>query len=382
MNRIARSVPRPRVGVEILVLLLLAGSEIAVGYWFYAGQKRAIELDVHEHLREITQLKVSEIAAWRAERLGDANVARTILRLLPGTQQEIEGGDNPKTKRELSQALDSIRQNYQYANVVVMDASGKIRLISGQLLGPPRVYEQLAREASGSESMVIREFPPGAGVSKPHFVLAAGLTNPLGKHVGTLLLGVDPAIYLYPVVLHWPSPTRTGQVVLLRRDKNDAIFLSDLEGVPGAIMKLRRSFTSRSALSVRTVLGETQVDGRISNGELVEGAGRQVPGSDWFVLATIHADEAYQPLAQVRTGLWIVGGLLLLVFAAGIEAIRRRQLSKFYRQQYQTEVEKQALLGHYDYVAVIGVRPFNLPARPGLVPVLAAPRFKLFRLGG
>jgi hypothetical protein len=41
-----------------------------------------------------------------------------------------------------------------------------------------------------------------------------------------------------------------------------------------------------------------------------------------------------------------------------------------------------SLLGHYDYVAVIGVRPFDLPARPGLVPVLAAPRFKLLRLGG
>jgi len=41
-----------------------------------------------------------------------------------------------------------------------------------------------------------------------------------------------------------------------------------------------------------------------------------------------------------------------------------------------------ALLDHYDYVAVIGVRPFDLPARAALVPVLSAPRFKLLRLGG
>jgi hypothetical protein len=41
-----------------------------------------------------------------------------------------------------------------------------------------------------------------------------------------------------------------------------------------------------------------------------------------------------------------------------------------------------SLLGHYDYVAVIGVRPFDLPARPGLATVLSAPRFKLLRIGG
>ncbi|HUB95894.1 MAG TPA: hypothetical protein VL993_08255, partial [Stellaceae bacterium] len=40
------------------------------------------------------------------------------------------------------------------------------------------------------------------------------------------------------------------------------------------------------------------------------------------------------------------------------------------------------LLAHYDYVAVAGVRPFDVVPRPGLVPVFETPRFKLFRLGG
>lgn len=91
MNRFATSVPRPRVGIEILVLLLLAASLAAFGYWFYIGQKHAIELDVHAHLSEITQLKASEIAAWKAERFGDAQVAQTIVRQYPAAQQELLG---------------------------------------------------------------------------------------------------------------------------------------------------------------------------------------------------------------------------------------------------------------------------------------------------
>ncbi|HTR38579.1 MAG TPA: response regulator [Bryobacteraceae bacterium] len=351
MTRTGRfAAPAPRIGFEILVLLLLAACEVAFGYWFYVGQKRAIELNVHEHLREVTELKVSEIAAWRAERLGDAQLAQTIVRQYPAAQQLLLSKSNPAISKELSVWLDSLRRSYDYASVALTSLGGKFYLVSGQLLGPSEAYAEFARKTAESGGIEIREFPRVAAPDKPHFVLAAGLTDQQGRHIGALLMGIDPAAYLYPVVLHWPSPTRTGQVVLLQRDQTGAIFLSELEGVPGAAMKLHRDLANKSSISVRAVLGETAVDGRIGTGEKVEGAARQVPGSNWFVLATMHADEAYERLGQISTGLGIVGALLLLLSAAGIEVIRRRQLSNFYRQQYQAEIEKKALLGHYDYM--------------------------------
>src|SRR5579871_472864 len=350
MSRNTRSTPGLRVGVEILVLLSLAASVFVFGYWLYAEQRRAIEQDVHEHLREVTELKASEVASWRDERFGDAQVARTLVRLLPGLKRELQGQSDPETERELSGWLDSIRQNYRYANVSLADSTGKLRLISGQLLGSAEAYQNLASEVSRGDSITLREFPPSTSQDKAHFVLAAGLATANGQHIGALLFGIDPAVYLYPVVLRWPSPSRTGQVLLLRRDRSSALFLSNADGIPGAAMKVRREFTDRASVSARAVQGHAEVDGRIGSGVEVEGAARQVPGSDWFVLATLHADEAYQRLGQIRTGLWLVGTLLVLLSAAGIEVIRRRQLSKFYRQQYIAEIERKALLGHYDYL--------------------------------
>jgi hypothetical protein len=43
---------------------------------------------------------------------------------------------------------------------------------------------------------------------------------------------------------------------------------------------------------------------------------------------------------------------------------------------------ERALLRRYDYIAFAGARPFTLADSAGLVPVFAAPRFRLYRVGG
>ena len=46
------------------------------------------------------------------------------------------------------------------------------------------------------------------------------------------------------------------------------------------------------------------------------------------------------------------------------------------------DLAESATLGRYDFVVFVGVKPFVLPDSTGLQPVFAAPRWKLYRLGG
>lgn len=346
---------RHQIRAEILVMGALAAAIAAIGCWFYQLQKHDIEQDVHRHLHEVVALKISEIAQWRKERLGDARVAAVAASLSSDVIRGLAGAENARAHPNVLPWLDSIRRNYGYTSVSITDKDGNIRALSGQLAGLADTYRALARETAESGEAVIREFPPGNGILKPHFALAAGIITPGGNRIGALLVGIDPGVYLYPKVLRWPTPSRTGQVILLRRDRGGVLFLSALEGVPGSPMSLRRSLSNRESISVRAALGETEVDGTIgaANGhpEQVEGAAGQVPGSDWFVLANMHADEAYGRLAQIRRAIWIFGSMLLLLSCTGVEVIRRRQQSKLYRRLYETEVEKQALRGQYDFLA-------------------------------
>jgi len=353
-NRLTSAVPRLHVRIELIAISLLAVAIASFGYVFYNFQRDGIEQEVHQHLREVVTLKVAEISAWRSERLGDARVAAILAGVTDEAALELENRGNGRASEALLRWLDAIRGNYGYASVALADATGSLHLVSGVLPGPPEAYRAVAREATLSGSPAFHEMAPVNGISKPHIVLTTGLVSRRGTQIGALLLVIDPAVYLYPSVLRWPVPTRTGQVILIQRNRDDVVFLSNLEGVPGSAMTLRRSLSNRTSISVRAAMGETEVDGTIggANGpaEQVEGAARRVPDSNWFVLANMHSDEAYERLPQIRRAILLMGGMFLLLVTASIEILRRRQQSKFYLRLYEAELEKQALRGHYDFL--------------------------------
>ena len=46
----------------------------AGGYWLYRHETQAIRSEKQSELKAIAELKASQIAAWRSERVGDARV--------------------------------------------------------------------------------------------------------------------------------------------------------------------------------------------------------------------------------------------------------------------------------------------------------------------
>jgi len=75
-----------------------------------------------------------------------------------------------------------------------------------------------------------------------------------------------------------------------------------------------------------------------------------VPESTWIIIAKADAEEVYAP---VRERLWIVLiiiVLLIVVAGAGVGVVWRNQQAKFYRKQYESELEKLALVRHFEYL--------------------------------
>ncbi len=337
--------------IHFVVLLTLAAAIAFAAYHFYTAQKRVIELEVREQLTDVAGLKSNQVAAWRLERMGDASVAVADTRLMPDAQQVLGSQDNPAARERLRMWMDAMRANYQYSNIVLTDSSGKIRLVSGQLLGTPEFYQDLAKEAAAAHGVVFRDRPRDRRVFMPHFTLGVALKSADGATIGTITLGIDPWISLYPAILKWPTSSRTGEAVLVRRDGDQILYLSELRGEFDSVMELRDSLADGMSPVVRAVVGqEGFADGIDIAGDAVLVSARRVPGSDWFAVAKIDKAEAYAPLRESRTLILTIGGLLALMCAAGVGLMWRHQVSTSYRQQYEAEQERRALLGHYDYL--------------------------------
>jgi two-component system, cell cycle sensor histidine kinase and response regulator CckA len=108
-------------------------------------------------------------------------------------------------------------------------------------------------------------------------------------------------VSLYPAILKWPTASRTGEAVLLRRDRDQILYLSELRGEFDSVMELRDPLTNRASPVVRAVLGQDGIAEGIGNtGATVLVSARRVLGSDWFVVAKIDEAEAYAPLQPSR----------------------------------------------------------------------------------
>ncbi|MCX5648914.1 MAG: diguanylate cyclase, partial [Planctomycetota bacterium] len=155
------------------------------------------------------------------------------------------------------------------------------------------------------------------------------------RPLGVLVLRIDPATHLYPDISRWPTPSRTAETLLVRRDGNDALFLNDLRFRKNAALNLRVSLEEGKDLPVvKAAMGEEGiVEGTDYRGEPVIAAVRAVPDSPWFLVGRMDAAEVYAP---VREQLWVTAvavGVLVLGTGAGIGLVWRQQSVRFYRER-------------------------------------------------
>jgi PAS domain S-box-containing protein len=77
---------------------------------------------------------------------------------------------------------------------------------------------------------------------------------------------------------------------------------------------------------------------------------RKIPGTSWYLIAKVDQDEIYAPIRE--HAIWaLMLSVIFILSAGGILAfLWRNQAARFYRKQYEDEVERQALLKHFEYL--------------------------------
>jgi len=354
MNRRTAPVSAPRARIHVAVFLALLATIAVVGRAAYSTLKGQFDVDLRQQIEEVADLKAKQVAAWRTERLGDAAVAVAGAQLMPAVPDVLRGSATPTTTQQLSSWLAAIRLQYQYETIVLVDGAGRIRVATGDLLATPERYAALAAEALQSDRIVFRDLPKDGSVSKSHLTLAVRIVGNDGKPEGAIVLGIDPSIPRYRLILTWPSDSASGEIVLARRDGDNALYLSAPRRQPGSAMTLRDNLSNHESPVARAALGIEAASAGVLSGTNVMAASKRVPESDWLVIAALDRDEAYAPLRQTLVRLLQVGGLLALVCGVGIALIWRYQRATFARQRVEAERERRALVGHYEFLSRFG----------------------------
>jgi len=171
--------------------------------------------------------------------------------------------------------------------------------------------------------------------------------------VGAVIYQINPHYFLYPILHSWPNPSKTAEVVMVRRQINGKgiVFLSELRHWQGPHLGLVKSLAETQLPSVKAVLGkEGIVRGIDYRGVPVLAANRIIPDSPWYLTAKIDIAEINAPL---RRWLYLIPSLTIAMMAAaglGVALIWRNRDVQLYRQQYEAELERRSLSQRYEYL--------------------------------
>jgi PAS domain S-box-containing protein len=341
-----RSSSSPRVPYQLLALFVVLATAIGVmAYWSHIEQKNTVERDVRNQLLTIADIKVRELSEWRSMQLGQA---RAILadRMALTVIQRVLAGDASASERAAAYVwMDALAKNLHYANVLLLDRQGKQVLTVGQRFGSDEHLRQIAEEMLQGGDVVLRDFHRDTPSGPVHLGLNLALRlAPDAAVFGMLTLGIDPETYLYPLLETWPAASSSGETVLVRRDGEEAVFLSPLRGRKDSSVSFRIPMNRTDVLAVEAVGGkEGNIRALDFDGVPLVGAVRRVPDTPWYLIAKMEEGEVQAPVRRHSLMLCLGAVLLILAVGAFIVLWWRHQQLEFYRERYQAEVERRAV---------------------------------------
>jgi PAS domain S-box-containing protein len=320
-----------------LGLLALGGA----GAWFYFAQRRYLEQTASANLLTVAQNKLDQILAWRAERLGDAALlqddpffVRAVERRLAGRQPDIADVILTRLRRSQIHSGYDDERLVDRAGRVVLAASGHLGVLDPDEAGALREAFRDRRPTMGDVYVSPGDSIPHLVVVAPLFASNAWATEPLGAVVHT----ADPRRSLFRLVESWPSPSPSAEAVLVRRDADSVLFLSERRFQTSPAPPGRISLSRKDLPAVMAVLGTEGVVRTVDyRGVKVLAVLRAVPGTSWFLVAKVDEAEA---LAVWRLGATLVFVLVVaavLVAGATAAGIWQRNAKAHYRRLYEAE---------------------------------------------
>lgn len=323
----------------LTLLAMLAG-----GAWFYRSQERAMQARIEADLLAIAQLKANQISAWRRDQLHDATVI-----LDPFLVQSVESYLSDPSKdneQNLRARFGSIARQHDFADILFVDPDGKNLLsLSGQMQRHSGFMSALIPALRGRRPEFI-DLHTEALAPEPHTAVIAPLfasDGPSQKPLGALVLVENASQFLFPLIEFWPTPSKTAETLIVRRDGDQVLFLNALRYQPGAALSLRIPLSQTDVPAVMAVLGsQGVVQGKDYRGTEVVSVILPIPDSPWFLVAKVDEAEAY--------AIWRLRSILLLALLLGLAAICglvalvmwHREKKLYFRTRYLSEAALRA----------------------------------------
>lgn len=313
--------PRKVPWQPLAVFAVLAIALVSLTWVSTSVQKRGVRRAAETELAAVARLRSVQVAslaqAWLA--LGRTLSENTYF---GGRARDIiEAPERAQSRAEVLESLSGLRKNYAYRAAGIILPGGKIVLTfpDSETLDASAEIVRSGHEAWQGRKPVLTDFYRDQASGRVGIALLVPLLASKGADlipVALLRFDLDPAASLYPLLQTWPTPSPTGESLLIRREKEDFVYLSEPRLKKNLAPALRLPVGRFRRSGDAAALGdEGLVEGTDYRGELVLAFITAVPETGWLLEAKTDLAEI-DARANLRPGLWGTVTLGLILVAA------------------------------------------------------------------
>lgn len=199
----------------------------------------------------------------------------------------------------------------------------------------------------------ISDFHTASVVSYLHLDLLIPMKMPYeGDTVlaGVLVFRIDPEKELFPMLSTWPTPGRTAECILFRFEGDSVIYLngSHLAGYDRTVT-FAAGEMELSVMNPATDSKEATTYTDYTGANVVASV-IKVPDTDWYLIAKKETSEILASFMREITMLWMIMGIVYLALISMAWLIVKATRARYLREKQQEELNRQAIMKHFDFV--------------------------------
>jgi len=327
----------PKLHISIFALVIIIVT--ILGAYFYDSVQQSKKREAYSNLSTLANLKSNEIVKWVDAKTSDADYLysnKNLQRLF----RNYLIGPNVYTRNEIKEIITAFIAKSDYTDVILVTNSGK----------PISFFNKSVRLSSTEENDIHT-------CRKTKLPLLSSLySDSLGNIImnsciplvdkwtrysfGVLLLRINPAQELFPLISTSPEGTSTAESFLVRRDGDSVLFLNTLKYRKNSALKFKLPISLNDLPAAKAVKGYKGIfEGIDYRGTRVLADLDQIPGTKWFIISKIDLNEVYSPIRKQTV--FILTGALGFIFIIGLILYSLWNSEKIYYLNKQLIIEKE-----------------------------------------
>lgn len=335
-NQLGRMKLMGIIGLQLLTAVIV----IATAFLAFSHYRGKLEAEIEADLLAISELKTYQVSDYIRERVSDAEVlvqrAGVWLLLDPETRRVTQG---LSLTASISEITAQLKKSYGYSGIAIYDRD--LSLVYPRNLDYPTdpVVIAALTEARKTGNPLIVDLHLHNGKDAQF-----GIVHPIrsngsleGQIIGMVFLEQIGHPNLTRLISSWPTaPSKTGESLLIRIEKDQVTYLSQLRHAPETPpLSMRRPIKDENLLAAKVARGELGVvkDGLDYRGVEVLGAASRITGTPWILITKIDREEARAGIVRLAQIIAFLAFSFLLIASLALHYLWRIRAGEYESHQ-------------------------------------------------